>query len=196
WRRGARGGTDGAEAGDPGLPLRLAQQLLEERSQSSGIATAQQLLAAHGGLDVGAKGEFLGALAEQFGADPAAIERALDAYRAAPSADALGRVSKAAEPPRQELLRRLNQAPNATAALVAMRADILRLMRERPVLSAFDADFVHLLYSWFNRGFLVLRRIDWSSPADLLERIIRYEAVHSIATWDELRDRLLPADRR
>ena len=196
WRRGARNEREAAESGDSALPLRLAQQLLAERSQASGIATAQRLLDAYGALDIAAKGDFLDALAERFGADPAAIGRALEAYHAAPSAAALGHVGKAAEPPRQELLRRLNQAPNATAALVAMRADLLRLMRNRPALSAFDADFVHLLYSWFNLGFLVLRRIDWSSPAELLERIIRYEAVHSIATWEELRARLLPADRR
>jgi malonyl-CoA decarboxylase len=55
---------------------------------------------------------------------------------------------------------------------------------------------VHLLSSWFNRGFLVLRRIDWSTPANILEQIIRYEAVHEIRDWNDLRRRIDPADRR
>ena len=59
-----------------------------------------------------------------------------------------------------------------------------------------DADFSHLFGSWFNRGFLVLRHIDWTTPANILEKIIRYEAVHAIGTWDDLRNRLEPADRR
>jgi malonyl-CoA decarboxylase len=63
-------------------------------------------------------------------------------------------------------------------------------------LEAVDADFVHLFSSWFNRGFLVLRRIDWSTPAIVLEKIIRYEAVHEIRDWDDLRRRIDPADRR
>ena len=77
-----------------------------------------------------------------------------------------------------------------------MRADLLALMNQNPSLAIVDRDFLHLFGSWFNRGFLVLRRIDWSSPAALLEKIIRYEAVHEIGDWDELRRRIDPADRR
>jgi malonyl-CoA decarboxylase len=94
------------------------------------------------------------------------------------------------------LLRRLNQAPAATADLVRLRADLLRLLPAHADLAPVEQDLTHLLRSWFNRGFLVLRRIDWGSPADFLERIIRYEAVHSITTWAALRDRLQPQDRR
>ena len=64
------------------------------------------------------------------------------------------------------------------------------------MLAALDRDVVHLLASWFNRGFLVLRRIDWSTPANILEKIIRYEAVHEIRDWDDLRRRIDPVDRR
>ena len=102
----------------------------------------------------------------------------------------------AAEPRRQELLRRLNLAPGGTAALVRMREQLLDAMGHRKDLAAVDADFVHLFSSWFNRGFLVLRRIDWSTPAMILEKIIRYEAVHEIASWDDLRRRIDPPDRR
>jgi malonyl-CoA decarboxylase len=77
-----------------------------------------------------------------------------------------------------------------------MRADLLRLMREDPALGVVDLDLKHLFASWFNRGFLVLRPINWSSPADVLEKIIAYEAVHAIDSWDDLRRRLAPQDRR
>ena len=77
-----------------------------------------------------------------------------------------------------------------------MRADLLRLKEGHKDLAALDRDVAHLLASWFNRGFLVLRRIDWSTPANILEQIIRYEAVHEIRDWDDLRRRIDPADRR
>ena len=102
----------------------------------------------------------------------------------------------AAEPRRQELLRRLNLAPGGTAALVHMREQLLDALAHRDDLAALDADFVHLFTSWFNRGFLVLQRIDWSTPASILEKIIRYEAVHEIDDWDDLRRRINPPDRR
>jgi malonyl-CoA decarboxylase len=69
-------------------------------------------------------------------------------------------------------------------------------MVRRDDLAPVDQDFVHLFSSWFNRGFLVLRRIDWGTPAIILEKIIRYEAVHQIKDWDDLRRRIDPPDRR
>jgi malonyl-CoA decarboxylase len=77
-----------------------------------------------------------------------------------------------------------------------MRADLLSALKTNRDLGALDRDIAHLLSSWFNRGFLVLRRIDWSSPANILEKIIRYEAVHEIRDWNDLRRRIDPADRR
>ncbi len=102
----------------------------------------------------------------------------------------------ASEPRRQELFRRLNLAPGGTAALVRMREQLIDALDHRDDLAAVDDDFVHLFSSWFNRGFLVLRRIDWSTPAIVLEKIIRYEAVHEIRDWDDLRRRIDPPDRR
>ena len=198
WRRPARATKAAAGvliAADAPLIDRAAA-LLEERSQSSGVHLAAQILATYAALDDAGRHDFLRALAARFVPDVAGIRAALAAYEAEPTMARLSAVTRAAEAPRQEVLRRLNQAPAGTAALVAMRADLLRFLPDDPSLAALDEDMTHLLRSWFNRGFLVLRRIDWSSPADLLERIIRYEAVHSIATWDDLRARLLPADRR
>ena len=110
--------------------------------------------------------------------------------------EAVEALHAAAEPRRQELVRRLNLAPGGTAALVRMREELLKHLRKHPELRRVDADFSHLFGSWFNRGFLVLRHIDWTTPANILEKIIRYEAVHAIGTWDDLRNRLEPADRR
>ena len=102
---------------------------------------------------------------------------------------------QAAEPPRQELFRRINRAPGGTAAIVAMRRTLLQSLRKRPELRALEADFLHLLSSWFNPGFLEMQKVDWGSPARLLEQLIEHEAVHEIDGWDDLRRRLEP-DRR
>jgi len=99
------------------------------------------------------------------------------------------------EPPRQELLRRLNRAPGGTIAIVQMRRALLRALVHHPELAAVEADMLHLLSSWFNPGFLEMQQVDWASPASLLEKIIQHEAVHAIDGWDDLRRRLQP-DRR
>ena len=125
-----------------------------------------------------------------------ASDAAVAAWQAAPAPDAAAELHDAAEPLRQELFRRINLAPGGTATLVAMRAALLAELPAHPELAPVEADFVHLLSSWFNRGFLFLRRIDWSSPADVLEKIIRYEAVHEIDGFEDLRLRLAPPDRR
>jgi malonyl-CoA decarboxylase len=109
---------------------------------------------------------------------------------------ALSRLASSAEAPRREFFRRLNLAPGGTAAMVAMRAELLPLVADDPGLRPVDEDLAHMLNSWFNRGFLVLRRIDWSTPANILEKIIQYEAVHEIHDWDDLKRRLDPVDRR
>jgi malonyl-CoA decarboxylase len=128
--------------------------------------------------------------------DARAVRDTLKTYQDAPSKQSYRAFAKASEPARQELTRRLNQVPGATGQLVAMRKDLLRFLRDNPTLEPLDADFQHLFSSWFNRGFLVLRPINWSSPAEILEKIIEYEAVHAIDSWDDLRRRLQPSDRR
>jgi malonyl-CoA decarboxylase len=174
----------------------LAHALLSGRGEASGVALAQQLLADYATLQPSGRLEFLRRLADDFNADPVALDRAIAAYRSTPGALTAMELHLAAEPRRQELIRRLNLAPGGTLALVRMREEVMGLVRAVPALAAVDADFIHLLSSWFNRGFLVLRRIDWTTPAHLLEKIIRYEAVHAITGWHDLQRRLAPADRR
>ena len=174
----------------------MALALLSERGEASGVALARQILEVYAGFDGETRLQFLRILAERFGPDPARLAAAIEAYRANPGPRASTELFAAAEPPRQELIRRLNLAPGGTAYLVRMREDVLQSMRAHPELAAVDNDFAHLLSSWFNRGFLEIRRIDWTTPAYILEKVIRYEAVHEIASWGDLQRRLEPADRR
>ena len=179
-----------------GSVIGLAEQLLSRRGEASGAAIASEILRAYAALTSGPKIAVFEALADRFGADPKRLEAALEAYRAAPSETTAQELHGASEPRRQELFRRLNLAPGGTQGLVSLRADLLAAMARRSDLKVVDRDLEHLLSSWFNRGFLVLRRIDWTTSAHILEKIIRYEAVHEISDWDDLRRRIEPADRR
>jgi malonyl-CoA decarboxylase len=174
----------------------LGELLLSRRGEASGVALARTLLDMYAAAPLASRLTFLTALADRFGPDPEAVRRAIDDYEREPGPDTMNVLHMAAEPRRQELFRRLNLAPGGTMALVRMREELLAHLPVRPDLRAVDADFVHLFSSWFNRGFLVLRPIDWTTPANILEKIIRYEAVHAINDWNDLRNRLEPPDRR
>ncbi|BAM91423.1 malonyl-CoA decarboxylase [Bradyrhizobium oligotrophicum S58] len=182
---------------DPDLEL-LGEALLSRRGEASGVAIAQSLLAAFERAKEPERLKFLSSLADRFGPDRRAVELAIAAYKSEDggAGKKIEALHAAAEPRRQELIRRLNLAPGGTASLVRMREVLLSLLSKHPELQAVDDDFVHLFSSWFNRGFLVLRPIDWTTSANILEKIIRYEAVHAIQDWDDLRNRLQPADRR
>ena len=180
-------------------PQRLAAAcdvLMDRIGDAARVAVAEQALAAYAELDAPQRRAFFTRLRDGFDADPARVRAAFAAYDAAPSAETLVPLFDAVEPPRQTLLRRLNTAPGATLRLVGMRADLLTAMRTDPALAPIDADFAHLFQSWFNRGFLRMERIDWSTPASVLEKIMGYETVHPMKGWTDLRRRLDPADRR
>jgi len=172
------------------------EELLSGRGEASGVALAQEILASYAELTTGPRIAFFEALATTFGHDRGRIDQAIVAWRHAPSDETAADLHVASEPRRLELFRRLNLAPGGTAALVHMREQLLDAMDRRDDLGVIDNDFIHLFSSWFNRGFLVLRRIDWSTSAAILEKIIRYEAVHEIQDWDDLRRRIDPPDRR
>ena len=176
--------------------LELCEALLSGRGEASGVALADQILAEYSALTTGPRIAFFEMLAKTFGHDRARIEAAIAAWRQTPSAKTAGELHEASEPRRLELFRRLNLAPGGTAALVRMREQLLDAMDHREDLAVVDNDFIHLFSSWFNRGFLVLRRIDWSTSASILEKIIRYEAVHEIRDWEDLRRRIDLPDRR
>jgi malonyl-CoA decarboxylase len=174
----------------------LCEALLSGRGEASGTAMAREVLDRYQDLDETGRRCFFADLARNFGPDREKLAQAIEAYRAQPNDADASDLHFASEPRRQELIRRLNRAPGGTGDLVAMRADLLDLAGDDKSLGALDRDVVHLLASWFNRGFLVLRRIDWSTPANILEKIIRYEAVHEIRDWNDLRRRIDPVDRR
>ena len=180
-----------------GKPLPdLCRALLSGQGEVSGMKRAAEVLMRYRLAGEAEKRAFFRFLADQMDLDPAAVIAAAQAYAAGPDAGTMAALLAVAEPPRQELLRRLNQAPGGTADLVAMRVDLMAAAKDEPDLGRVDLDFRHLFASWFNRGFLVLRRIGWESPANILEKIIAYEAVHEIHSWADLRRRLEPPDRR
>ena len=193
---GPDGHAAGFAAAGPETLEGLCRELLSGRGEASGVALARQVLDLYARAPSGSRLEFFRLLARDFGPDQDRLRAAWATYDQAPTPPHLQALLRAVEPPRQELFRRLNLAPGGTAALVRMRQDLLKLGGGDPELASVDDDLAHLLSSWFNRGFLVLRHIDWSTPADILERIIRYEAVHEIQGWDDLRRRVQPSDRR
>jgi len=176
--------------------VELCEALLSGRGEATGTAMAREVLDRYHELDDNGRRDFFGALAHDFGPDRNKLTEAIQAWQAQPGDGNGSNLHFASEPRRQELIRRLNRAPGGTGDLVAMRSDLLTHLDGRRDLAALDRDVAHLLGSWFNRGFLVLRRIDWSTPANILEQIIRYEAVHEIRDWDDLRRRIDPVDRR
>jgi malonyl-CoA decarboxylase len=171
------------------------KRLLSERGQANGMAIARTLAERITELEGWQLDAFFDYLAHDLRPDPKAVLRAAEAYAAQPDASALIALTRVAEPLRQELLRRLNRAPGGTECILHLRRALLQRLSKKPELRALEADFLHLLSSWFNPGFLKMQRVDWNSPAALLERIIHHEAVHAIDGWDDLRRRLQP-DRR
>lgn len=187
---------DGARAGTAPDLAQLCRALISRRGEASGVALARDIFNRWDALATDERRAFLLTLAEEFGPDATRLDRAITAWRREQNPKALLELQAAAEPKRQEVIRRLNLAPGGTRRLVHMREELLRHVDAHPVLDVLETDFVHLFSSWFNRGFLVLRRIGWSTPANILEKIIRYEAVHAIRDWDDLRRRIEPEDRR
>ena len=184
--------------------VKLSRELISRRGEASGVALARIILDRYASLPQKDRFAFLIHVAGDFGSDEAAIEHAIDSYRKTPSRAAAHALHEAAEPKSQELIRRLNLAPGGTLSLVRMREDSSTCSRRcapsdptrRSRSRASTRTSSICSRSWFNRGFLVLRRIDWTTPANILEKIIRYEAVHEIRDWDDLRRRIEPADRR
>ncbi|RMH47977.1 MAG: decarboxylase [Alphaproteobacteria bacterium] len=174
----------------------LCRALLSDMDEPARLRCAAAILARYQGLDGAGRLEFFSHVDREFDIDAAGLAELAGRYAADPSAQAYAALIRAADTPRRRFFRRLNEAPGATAELVRMRADLIGLLPRHPELARTDIDLADLLRGWFNRGFLVLRRITWDSPASLLEKIIAYEAVHEIRSWDDLRRRLNPADRR
>ena len=191
-----RGPAPGSSSGNVLDLISLCNALLSVRGEASGTAVARKILNRYSVLDESDRASFFESIAENFGSNVDRVSEAVEAWRTTPNGTHAVDLHFASEPQRQELFRRLNRAPGATHQLVTMRANLLDLGKSCKNSTVVDRDLVHLLSSWFNPGFLILRRIDWSTPAAVLEKVIRYEAVHEIRGWSDLRSRIDPEDRR
>jgi len=174
---------------------KLMRTLITERGESSGAVMARRSVALYNGLDEDGRRLFFEILARDFSPDPDEVMAAAEAYRRDASPQTLARLQRVTEPPRQEIFRRMNMAPGGTGVLVELRRALLEQLPAHPHLAFVDDDLTHLFGSWFNRGFLELRRIDWGTPASILEKLIAYEAVHEIHGFPDLKRRL-ERDRR
>jgi malonyl-CoA decarboxylase len=183
---------------DEGIGAQMRACLDARGGEVSARSRAARLAQAYLSLDHAGRDEFLRSLAG-FDAEPRAVaeawERVASAATAAERAAAKARLRRALEPPRLRLLTQFTAIPDGVKFLVDLRADIMTRMADDPLLQALEGDLRTLLGSWFDVGFLELRRIDWSSPASLLEKLVQYEAVHRIRTWRDLKNRL-DSDRR
>ena len=195
-RRVAAAASDTEDLANDNALAVLCRRLVSGRGEASGIRLAQEIVDRYAQLRPAERERFLLHLVHDHAPDWRHVEARWAEHAERRSRASFQRIVRALEPPRQELFRRINLAPGGTAMLLQMRVDVLSLTTVHPDLGYVDDDLVHLLRSWFNRGFLVMERIDWSTPATVLERLIRYEAVHRIDGWDDLRRRLLPSDRR
>ncbi|MDO4705056.1 MAG: malonyl-CoA decarboxylase [Comamonadaceae bacterium] len=211
WRR-LVGTADAASANASAEPLDKRQwqkidALLQEATSRADSDTrvrarARRLLDAYQKANAQDRLAFMLRLAQGFHIDEAALEVAIahwqQAARSGNAADKLHaqtRLAQTLESPRMHILRQFNLLPAGIEALVRMRAELLGLREHQQALQPLESDLLRLLTLWFDAGFLELQRIGWSSPASLLEKVIRYEAVHEIKSWDDLRNRL-DSDRR
>lgn len=195
-------------APNPNLPEKDMEALKEQMRdclEGRGGEVSARARAANLGriyLSLSAKGRkrFLQILATEFDIDRKAVDQAATKWQQA--SDDLGERAKAEralrqalQPPRLRLLTQLNALPEGFHFLVDLRQELLGWRKDDPALAALERDLLSLLTSWFDVGFLELRRITWDSPASLLEKMIAYEAVHPIRSWDDLKNRL-SSDRR
>ncbi len=174
----------------------LCDALLSERGEVSGNRIANQILTRFAFATDEEQLAFFKMLVARFDLDTKQVLSAAESLADSNSTENLSHLLNCVEPKRQELFRRLNRIPAATGSLVNMRVSLLKHMQENKELARIDIDFQKLFRAWFNRGFLVLREIDWQTPANILEKLIAYEAVHEISSWEALRRRLAPSDRK
>ena len=154
------------------------RQLVSERGESNAVSMALDVISHYRKLNADHRSKFFTMLVEQFNIDAEQLTKAAQSFAADPNARNYIRLQKISESPRQELLRRLNRAPGGTAAVVEMRRDLLILLNKKPELMSLDYDMRHLLSSWFNPGFLKMHRVDWKSPAEILEKLIQLSLIH------------------
>ena len=177
-------------------PQQAVAAVLSATGEVSSLVYAENLLNVIEALDNAELVKLLCHLLDTHDINAQALTNAATSYATSPSIEGIDIIANMAEPRWAELFRRLNATTNGTVRLVHFRERLRSLMRNHPDFQRIDSGLVRLLRNWFNPGFLVLEPIDWSTPANILEKIIAYEAVHEITSWEDLRARLAPEDRR
>lgn len=180
---------------EPDSLVERCTQLISTRGNASGLALAHKILTRYAEFDLSEKTRFFLGISDTFGWDKSATKTLMNTYVENPSEELMPQIAASMATQYTDLISRLNQRPASTMPIVRMRADLLLILRENPTLVPLDTAFKEVFSSWFNRGFLQLQKIDWQAPGTILETIIRYEAVHGIAGWDDLARRIKPADR-
>ena len=192
-------GGDLTAAGIDRLKAQIDDCLQHKGGEVSARSRAVELGQTYLRLSADGRAKFLGLLAQNYGVDNTALNSAMQSLQEAdePLArhHAERRLKAALEPRRVALLRQFNAVPEGVKFLVDMRAELLPLVGDDPALKALNDDLRDLLTSWFDIGFLNLEQITWDAPASLLEKLIAYEAVHEIRSWDDMKNRL-DSDRR
>ena len=176
--------------------LQLCDDLISFKGIASGIAIAREITEIYSVFNTDQKLNFFKELNKKFSPNKEKVEIKIAEYLKEKNEKSLNELGTAVEGNRQELIRRLNMAPNGTPFLVSMREDLIKFLSINPELKTLDEDIRHLFKSWFNPGFLRLEKITWESKAAILEKIIKYEKVHQIKDMNDLKRRLQQEDRR
>ncbi len=172
------------------------ESVMSKSGEISSLVFAEHLLSLIEGLDDQGFVEFFGTIQSKYDIDSNALLKASSEYSKNKTQINLEHISRLSEPQWVELFKRLNTVPEGTIRLVRLREKLRSLKQDNPELEFFDRSLLKLFKHWFNPSFLVLESIDWTTPANILEKIIAYEAVHEINSWGDLRARLVPEDRR
>jgi malonyl-CoA decarboxylase len=168
----------------------LCDELLTDDGIVAGITIAREIWINYDKLDLEEKGIFFAKINKRYRPDYSNIRSASRNFIDRSNEETLSVLNKEVEGKRQELIRRLNLAPNGTPSLVKMREDLIYFLNKNKDLKAFDNDFRHLFKSWFNPGFLKLTRIKKDTDPNILQKIIKYERVHEIKSIEALYRRL------
>jgi malonyl-CoA decarboxylase len=173
---------------------KAVDSVMSTSGEVSSLVFAEHLLNLIEDLDDNGLKKFLKDLLKNYDIDTNVLLKDVKNYSSNKNAENFEKIRISSEPGWIELFRRLNSSSNGTYRLVKLRERIRSLNDED--LKTFDLRLLKLFKYWFNPSFLVLEKIDWETPANILEKIIEYEAVHEINSWDDLRARLAPVDRQ
>jgi len=175
--------------------LSLCDDLISNKGAAFGITVARDITELYQTLSIDNKILFFKSINEKYRPSFTKVNEAIDVYKNSQNEKTLSDLFKVSEGKRRELFMRMNMAPNGTSIIVSLREDLLKILKENKDLVSLDEDLKHLFKSWFNPGFLKLKKITWDTKAAILEKIIKYERVHHMKDMNELKRRL-GEDRR